>query len=164
MKKLILMLAGGLYCLILYLSVVQVYHFGALNIEIFAIFSAVMLGFTFYLPVRTEFRYAVAAHLLVIASVSIPTDVYDMTAAKTIPYGYPFRFMTQDHTEWLEVSVHDGGAHFPYTEIFYSVGDRGLEYMHMQINYWAMLSSWLVVFLLLLIARLIFKKIAHLRH
>lgn len=158
MKKFILMLAGGFYCLILYLSVVWVYHFGALRIEIFAAFSAVMLGFTFYLPMRTECRYAIAAHLLVIASVSIPTDVYDMTAAKTIPYGYPFRFMTQDHTEWLEVTVHDGGAHFPYTERFYPTGDRGLEYMHMQINYWAMLSSWLVVFLLLLTGRLILKR------
>lgn len=158
MKKLILILASGVYCLILYLSVVWVYHFGALRIEIFAVFSAGMLGFTFYLPVRAEFRYAVAAHLLVIASVSIPTDVYDMKAAKTIPYGYPFTFMTQDHTEWMEVSIHDGGAHFPYTERFYPIGDMGLEYMHMHINYRAMLSSWLVVFLLLLAGRLILKK------
>lgn len=157
MKKLILILASGVYCLILYLSVIQPDALGSLRIEIFAVFSAGMLSFTFYLPVRAEFRYAVAAHLLVIASVSIPTDVYDMKAAKTIPYGYPFAFITQDRTEYVDLYMSNGDL-FPFTLYFIGPHDNGRDFTHIQIDNWAMFSSWLVVFLLLLAGRLILKK------
>lgn len=98
------------------------------------------------------------AHLLVISSLRIPTVVYTMEQAKTIAFGYPFTFVRQDHSEWIGVSVFDGGK-FPYTErLMLRLNDAYWSTLS-HIDYGAMMCSSLVVFLLLLTGRQILKKI-----
>lgn len=158
MKKLILILTVGIYCLILYLSVIQPDAVGSLRIEISIVIFIGMIALTLYFLIPTELRCAITAHLLVIASIHIPTVASNLEEAKVLPYGYPFTFITQDHTEYVKLYMSNGNK-FPYTENFIAPHDNGRDFTHIQIDNWAMFYSWLVIFLLLVTGRLILKKI-----
>lgn len=154
MKKLILILAKWFYYSIFFSSLVIPGFFGAIKTEYYAVIFISMIAFTNYFSANTKLSYFITAHLLVILSLHIPIVVYNMEEAKNIYFGYPFSFITQDHVEWLEVMIHDGEK-FPVKK---ALSPPQYGYIK-QTNYWAMLCSIFIVFLLLIISRFIFKSI-----